>query len=93
MCLRKLIGLEESDNFFDGLRRIKSRMHLPETMGAGGVRFEFDTDGHLDIFLIPLRRSEARGTRRPLQKLRSPLRNIDGSHPQRFAPVLRQTDR
>jgi hypothetical protein len=52
MCLRKLIGLGESDNFFDEVRRIKSKMYLPETMGAGAVRFEFDTDVHLDIFLV-----------------------------------------
>jgi hypothetical protein len=44
MCLRKLIVLGESNNFFDEVRRIKSKMYLPETMGAGAARFEFDTD-------------------------------------------------
>lgn len=49
------MAIKGRNNFFDEVRRIKSKMYPPETMGAGVARFEFDTDGLLDIFLVTTR--------------------------------------
>jgi len=57
---KKIDGDRGRNNFFDEVRRIKSKMYPPEIMGVGAARFEFDNDGRLDIFLVTMGRSTAK---------------------------------
>jgi hypothetical protein len=51
LCVqKKLVGDRGTQQLFDEVRRIKSKMCPPEIMGAGAARFEFDNDRRLDVF-------------------------------------------